>query len=205
MTDQPEHGGPTSGHTPEPEHAPLVGRAAMVLIAFIVATAVALGQVHPAGHSTSAAVATTAPVTSTTHPVAHPATTTPSTTTTPPAKVSVLVANGSNVSGAAGTTSTQLQAGGWKLLPPVNASSNVTASVVYYVAGYQPSAVVIAKSLGLTTTAVQPLTSSAPVGAVGSADVVVVVGPDVASRGSSSATTTTTKVATTTTTKAKSH
>jgi hypothetical protein len=177
----------------------------MVLIAFIVATAVALGQVHPTDHSTSAAVATTAPVTSTTHPVAHPATTTPSTTTTPPAKVSVLVANGSNVSGAAGTTSTQLQAGGWKLLPPVNASSNVTASVVYYVAGYQPSAVVIAKSLGLTTTAVQPLTSSAPVGAVGSADVVVVVGPDVASRGSSSATTTTTKVATTTTTKAKSH
>jgi LytR cell envelope-related transcriptional attenuator len=205
MTDHPEHGGPTSGHTPEPERAPLVGRAAMVLIAFIIATAVALGQVHPAARSTSATIATTAPVTSTTHPGAHPTTTTPPTITTPPAKVSVLVANGSNVSGAAGTTSTQLQAGGWTLLPPVNASSNVTASVVYYVAGYQPSAVVIAKSLGLGTTAVQPLTSSAPVGKVGTANVVVVVGPDVASRGSSPATTTTTKAATTTTTKAKSH
>lgn len=204
MTDHPEHGGPTSGHTPEPERAPLVGRAAMVLIAFIIATAVALGQVHPVARSTSATFATTAPVTSATHPAAHPTTTT-SPTTTPPAKVSVLVANGSNVSGAAGTTSTQLQAGGWTLLPPVNASSNVTASVVYYVAGYQPSAVVIAKSLGLGTTAVQPLTSSAPVGNVGTANVVVVVGPDVASRGSSPATTTTTKVATTTTTKAKSH
>ena len=177
----------------------------MVLIAFIIATAVALGQVHPVARSTSATFATTAPVTSATHPAAHPTTTTPPTITTPPAKVSVLVANGSNVSGAAGTTSTQLQAGGWTLLPPVNASSNVTASVVYYVAGYQPSAVVIAKSLGLGTTAVQPLTSSAPVGKVGTANVVVVVGPDVASRGSSPATTTTTKAATTTTTKAKSH
>jgi hypothetical protein len=204
MTDHPEHGEPTSGYTPEPERAPMVGRAAIVLIAFIIATAVALGQVHPATHSTAANVATTAPVTSTTHPAAH-STATTATTTTPPAKVSVLVANGSNVSGAAGTTSTQLQAGGWTMLPPVNASSNVTASVVYYVAGFRPSAVVIANSLGVPATAVQPLTSSAPVGAVGTADVVVVVGPDVASRGSSPATTTTTKAATTTTTKAKSH
>jgi hypothetical protein len=186
----------------------MIGRAAIILIIFIIATAVSLRYVHPATPASSAASATTATTragTGTTTPAGHPTTTT-TTTTTPPSKVPVVVANGSNVSGAAGSISTQLQAAGWQILPAENATSNVSASVVYYVAGLQPSAAAIAKFLGIPTSGVQPLTSAAPVGAVGTAQVVVVVGPDVASKiGQTTTTTTTTRpVATTTTTKAHS-
>jgi hypothetical protein len=183
----------------------MIGRAAMVLIAFIIATAVSLHYVHPATPSSSAASATTAtthPGTGTTTPAGHPTTTT--STTTPPSKVPVVVANGSNVSGAAGSISTELQAAGWQILPAENATSNVSASVVYYVAGAQPSAAAIAKFLGVASSGVQPLTSAAPVGAVGTAQVVVVVGPDVASKIGQTTTTTTRPVATTTTTRAHS-
>jgi hypothetical protein len=199
----------------------MIGRAAIVLILFIIATAVSLRQVHaPTPVSSAATVATTTTVaaaggttTSTTHAGGHAGTTT---TTTPPSKVPVVVANGSNVTGAAGSISTQLQAAGWQVLPAENATSNVTASVVYYVAGFQPSAAAIAKLLGVPTSGIQPLTSAAPVGAVGAADVVVVVGPDVASKIGTTTTTstrptttttrptTTTTRPTTTTTKAKS-
>lgn len=185
----------------------MIGRAAIVLILFIIATAVALRQVHaPTPVSSAATVATTTvagaggTTTSTTHAGSHAAATT--TTTTPPSKVPVVVANGSNVTGAAGSISTQLQAAGWQVLPAENATSNVTASVVYYVAGFQPSAAAIAKLLGVPASGVQPLTSAAPLGAVGAADVAVVVGPDVASK---IGTTTTTKAnSTTTTTRANS-
>ncbi|HWE70308.1 MAG TPA: LytR C-terminal domain-containing protein [Acidimicrobiales bacterium] len=181
----------------------MIGRAAIVLILFIIATAVALRQVHaPTPVSSAATVATTTTVagaggttTSTTHAGGHAATT----TTTPPSKVPVVVANGSNVTGAAGSISTRLQSAGWQVLPAENATSNVTASVVYYVAGFQPSAAAIAQLLGVPTSGIQPLTSAAPVGAVGAADVVVVVGPDVASK--IGTTTTTTTRATTTTTR----
>jgi len=180
----------------------MIGRAAMVLIVFIIATAVSLRYVHPATPSSSAASATTATTragTGTTAPAGHP-----TTTTTPPSKVPVVVANGSNVSGAAGSISTELQAAGWQILPAENATSNVSASVVYYVAGLQPSAAAIAKFLGIPTSGVQPLTSAAPVGAVGTAQVVVVVGPDVASKIGQTTTTTTRPVATTATTRARS-
>jgi hypothetical protein len=193
----------------------MIGRAAILLIIFIIATAVSLRQVHAPTPAASAAAATTttrattpgATTTSTSHSGGHTGTTT--TTTTPPSKVPVVVANGSNVSGAAGSISTQLQAAGWQVLPAENATSNVTVSVVYYVSGFQPSAAAIAKLLGVPTSGIQPLTSAAPVGAVGAADVVVVVGPDVASKIGTSTTTTTRPATTTThpattTTKAKS-
>ncbi|HEV3265934.1 MAG TPA: LytR C-terminal domain-containing protein [Acidimicrobiales bacterium] len=179
----------------------MIGRAAMVLIVFIIALALALHYVHPATPSSSAATATTQAGTATTTPAGHSSTTT--TTTTPPSKVPVVVANGSNVSGAAGSISTELQAQGWQILPAENATSNVSASVVYYVAGLQPSAAAIARFLGVPASGVQPLTSAAPVGAVGTAQVVVVVGPDVASKIGQPTTTTTTRP-TTTTTRARS-
>jgi hypothetical protein len=184
----------------------MIGRAAIVLIIFIIALALALHYVHPATPSSSAATrattATTRASTSTTSAAGHAGSTT--TTTTPPSKVPVVVANGSNVSGAAGSISTELQAAGWQILPAENATSNVSASVVYYVAGLQPSAAAIAKFLGVPSSGVQPLTSAAPVGAVGTAQVVVVVGPDVASKIGQTTTTTTRPVATTTTTRARS-
>jgi hypothetical protein len=174
----------------------MIGRAAILLIIFIIATAVSLRQVHAPTPAASATATTTTVAGATTTSTSHPGATT--TTTTPPSKVPVVVANGSNVSGAAGSISTQLQEAGWQVLPAENATSNVTASVVYYVSGFQPSAAAIAKFLGVPTSGIQPLTSAAPVGAVGAADVVVVVGPDVASK-IGTTTTTTTRPSTTTT------
>ncbi len=103
----------------------------------------------------------------------------------------VLVANASGITGAAGAVTTQLQAAGWDLLPPVNASAQVTKSNVYYVAGQQKAAESIATSLQLPASAVVPYTTSAPVSSIGTAEVLVVVGPDLADRSAATATTTT--------------
>jgi hypothetical protein len=111
--------------------------------------------------------------------------------------VPVLVANASGVSGAAATVTNQLQVGGWALQPPVNASAQVPASHVYYVAGQEQAATQIAKSLHLPASAVVPYTTAAPITSIGTAEVVVVVGPDLARP--TSATTTTAAAARTST------
>jgi hypothetical protein len=73
--------------------------------------------------------------------------------------------------------------------PPVNATARVTTSHVYYVAGQQASAEAIATSLHLPPSAVAPYTTAAPISTIGTAEVVVVVGPDLASGGGSTSTT----------------
>ncbi len=155
-----------------------------MLVAFVVVTVLVLGVIHPAtpttGASASASTTTTAPT--------HPTTTT---TTVAPSHVPVLVANASGITGAAGAVTTQLQAGGWDLLPPVNASAQVTKSNVYYLAGQQKAAESIATSLQLPASDVVPYTTSAPVSSIGTAEVLVVVGPDLADRSAATATTTT--------------
>lgn len=207
MTDPPAHGRRPSETSRGPEHASATGRGAVLLIAFIIASAVLLGQVHPtASTSTTATAASTgaAPASSPGGKVATTPTTPTTTTTVPPPKVPVVVANGSNVAGAAGSISTEIRSKGWQVLPAENATANVAVSNVYYLSGAEPSATAVAAIVGIPSSAVQPFTSSVPVGVVGTAQVVVVVGPDVASKiGTASATSTTTSVATTTTTKAK--
>jgi hypothetical protein len=152
-----------------------------VLAAFVVATVLLLGVIHPTAESTvSSSTATTRPT--------HPPTTT---TTLPPSRVPVLVANASDITGAAAAITTKLQVGGWDMLPPTNASARVTTSNVYYVAGQQQSAEAIAASLKLPAGAAVPYTTSAPVSSIETAEVLVVVGPDLAGAAGSSATSTT--------------
>ena len=211
MSNSSDQGGRPSEPPQGPGSSLPIGRVALLLILFIVATAVLVGQLHPSKATTaSSATATTATTTATTTPgspttaASSPTTTKPksSTTTgptTPPAKVTVLVANGSTVSGEATRITAQLHAAGWDTLPPVNSATNVSSSTVYYAPGFQPSATSIASSLGVPASQVQPLSSSVPVSSVAGADVVVVIGPDVANRSSASTTT----AAPTATTKAK--
>jgi LytR cell envelope-related transcriptional attenuator len=156
-----------------------------VLVAFVVVTVLVLGVIHPVTPPTTPVSASAS--TTTTTP-AHPTTTT---TTVPPSHVPVLVANASGITGAAGAVTTQLHAAGWDLLPPANASAQVTKSNVYYVAGQQKAAEDIATSLQLPASAVVPYTTSAPVSSIGTAEVLVVVGPDLADRSAATATTTT--------------
>ena len=65
----------------------------------------------------------------------------------------------------------------------------MSSSTIYYAPGFQASATSIASTLGVAASQVQPLSSSVPVSSVAGADVVVVIGPDVANRSSSTATT----------------
>lgn len=160
-------------------------KAAIVLVAFVVTTVLVLGVIHPTT-STSGTGALSAVSTTTTRP-AVPTTT----TTTAPPHVPVLAANASGVPGAAGSVTTQLQTAGWDMLPPVNAPARVTVTNVYYVAGQKAAAQSVAKALILPPTSVVPYTTSAPVSSIGTAEVLIVVGPDLANRTSTSTTSST--------------
>jgi hypothetical protein len=135
------------------------------------------------------------------------------TTTTAPAvrpstAVKVLVANGGTVNGAAGYFTQKLKSDGWGTLTPTTATSQASSSVVYYAAGNSGPAKAIATALGLPDSDVQPLGSSTPVRSTAGADVVLVVGSDLAtqvtttasSTSSSTTSATSTSTATTTTT-----
>ncbi len=147
-------------------------RALAVLVLFVAATLVALGQLHPS----SSPSATSAGSSSTTSTTVAPSTT----TTHAQSRVPVLVANASGVAGAAASITNQLQVGGWNMQTPVNASARVPSSHVYYLAGQQQAATAVAASLHLPSSAVVPYTTAAPVSSIGTAGVVVVVGPDLA-------------------------
>lgn len=127
-------------------------------------------------------------------PATSPATSRPASTstTTPPAaksnastSVKVLVANASQTNGVATSVSQKLAAAGWGTLAPVTALTTESASSVYYATGQQAAAQAVAASLGIAATSVQALGGSVvPVGAgtLRGADVVVVVGDDLAAR-----------------------
>ena len=116
------------------------------------------------------------------------------TTTVSPAQVKTIVANGTQTTGLAGRIGARLQSDGYDVFSPMNAPQQVTASVVYYVPGSSAAANGVASAIGLSKAAVQPLPSSWSSSALNGAQVVVVAGPDLASRfpASSSPTTTTT-------------
>jgi hypothetical protein len=111
-----------------------------------------------------------------------PASASTTTTSIPRSSIKVQVANGSSTAGVATSVTQTLQTLGWDTLPPVNASSSVPASVVYYAANRKPEALEIASELKLDATAVKPLTTSVPVANASGDDVVVVVGPDLAAQ-----------------------
>lgn len=183
MVTPPESDGQRSGGRSGRSGGTPVLRALVVLLAFVLVTVLVLAEIHPSSTSGSNPTTTTVPRSST-----H---TTPTTTTIPPAKVAVVVANGSGVNGAAGAVTDELKPGGWNLLPPTDASAEVTASQVYYVAGYERPAAAVASSLALPASSVRPYTTAAPISSLGAATVAVVVGPDLADKTGTTTTTTT--------------
>jgi hypothetical protein len=106
-----------------------------------------------------------------------------------PSLVTVLVANGTGIRGLGSQNADALKALGYNTLTAVDATKNLDASIVQYVPGYQPEATAIALTLGLQPASVQAL-NAPPVPDTQSANVVVVLGADVARTASSSTTTT---------------
>jgi hypothetical protein len=131
-------------------------------------------------------------------------TTTAAPTTTLPARapkdVKVIVANASEVKGAAGGGRTKLAAAQYNVLAPANASP-VAESSVYFVPGYDRDAASIAAALELPATSVKPMPAPLPFDTKG-AHVAVVLGADHASRFGTASPTTTAAGATTTTARA---
>ena len=102
------------------------------------------------------------------------------TTTVPKSQTKVQVANASSTAGAATRVTQQLQTLGWNTLPPVNATSQVPSSQIYYAKGRKTAALEVAAELKVAKSAVAPLTTSVPVPGAAGDDVVVLVGPDLA-------------------------
>ncbi len=178
-------------------------RAAFVLVVFTVGVVLLLATVHtsrpavvanafvaaPSSTSTSTTVvSSTTSTTTARNGHRHPSTTTTSVPVQAPANVPLLVANGSGVSGAAAAFSARLHAAGWTTLPPTNASAHVTSSRVYYLNGQQAAATTAAAMLHIPAGSVAPYSSSVPVSGIGTAEVLVVLGPDVASSAASTTT-----------------
>lgn len=126
-------------------------------------------------HHNATAVSTAPPSTTPTTGVAN-------SVTTNRANVTVIVSNGTATNGAASHFTQILQADGWSTLTPVNTTSPASATAVYYAPNQRVPATRVATALGVRATAVQPLTTSTPVPGATGVDVVVVIGPDLASR-----------------------
>lgn len=93
-----------------------------------------------------------------------------------PSEVKVLVANGVGVSGAAAEVAGRIQPIGYQLATPGNTTTPRPMSVIQYAPGYQPEAQALATSLGLAATAVQPLSTPAPIADLQGSNLVVVLG-----------------------------
>jgi hypothetical protein len=148
----------------------------IILVLFVGATFIALRS-----HSTSHSPTPTSTRTSTPTTQPHSTTTTNSTSATvPKSQVSVQVANGTTISGLAGTYTTKLQLLGWNTLPKLNGPTE-TATVIYYHPAFLWAAQGIATEIGVPASAARPLGTAAPVPGATGDDIVVILGPDVAS------------------------
>lgn len=99
-----------------------------------------------------------------------------------PAGFVTIVANGSGVAGSAGKWTDGLQTLGFNMLPATNArQSGQGTTVVYYVFGSDPFGAYVADVIGATSTQPWP-TDNPPVLEIGNANVIVVLGQDLANQ-----------------------
>jgi hypothetical protein len=96
-----------------------------------------------------------------------------------PAQVTVLVANGTRVAGAAGRITETLKASNFVTAPPGNTASPAEASAVYFAEGYEADANVIAGLLN-PAPSVAAMPNPPPVADLAGAHVLVVLGADLA-------------------------
>lgn len=133
-------------------------------------------------------------------PAVAPEVTTTTAAPRAPREVRVLTANGTDVKGAGGRIKDRLMAAGYNTLAATDTRAKATESTVYFAAGYEREAAKVAEALGLAPTTVKAMPTPAPVADLKAANVLVVVGPDLASAGATGATTTTARSGTASTT-----
>ena len=94
-------------------------------------------------------------------------------------EVRILVANGTDICGAAGRVVTALSAEGYTMLPAVNddPEGNIDVSTIYYVEEYGFDAAVVASLIQVDSSRVLPLPATPPT-APGDSDVLIHIGAD---------------------------
>jgi LytR cell envelope-related transcriptional attenuator len=161
---------------------------AILLIAAVVLIGVLVLHHNPNKVKTAGSGATT--TRPTTAASTAPPTSTPPTTLVPVSSVKLQVLNGDSATlPLAGEWSSKLHATpGYDTLAGDNATSRVSASVIYVLTpGYGPEALALAEQVGLTAAAVNqtvPPPASAPIPSADrtKANLVLVIGPDLAGR-----------------------
>ena len=142
------------------------------------------------GFDSSASVSTGGSTATTTTTPATSTTIATTTTAVDKASFTVLVANASGTSGAAGRLSDKMQADGYTVAQPVTATAKVDTTSVYYLSGYEAAAQSVASYLAVGPPA--PMPEPKPVADLGQAQVLVVEGRDIASSAATPQQTTTT-------------
>ena len=99
----------------------------------------------------------------------------------PPAEVTVLVMNGTSVNGAAGKYSTAIGTAGYQMLEPATSQVKTPTTLVYFVEGFEAEAAQVALAAGAPATVTPAPMPTPPPGDIGAANVVVVIGDDIAS------------------------
>ena len=99
-----------------------------------------------------------------------------------PAQVTILVANGSGVRGAAGRVADTLKGSNYVTLEPTNTKTPAEASTVFFVPGYEADARAIANLL-TPVPGVSAMPSELPIEDLAAANILVVVAADLAGAG----------------------
>lgn len=98
----------------------------------------------------------------------------------PPAEVTVLVANTTGVGGAAGGLSENLTGQGYVSAPPTDAEPALQTTQVLFVEGYQAEAEAVAAAVGAPAESVAAMPDPIPVADLAGAQVLVMLGSDLA-------------------------
>jgi len=180
------------GPTHDAVEHPRGGRGLLLVVVAVVVGVLLLPSATRAplvatANTTGTSTTTSTPATAGGHGAHHGTTTT---TSLPPASIHVLVANATTTNGVAGAVTAYLATKGFATLTATNALLKVTASEIYAVGGATADVAPVAAALNLPSSSVEPTAASAPVASSTGANVVVVVGPDLASRFHPGATTT---------------
>jgi hypothetical protein len=171
-------------------------RAGLGLAIVIVAVVIGALLLPSATRAPLAAGASTSPTTTvaktggSTHGHGHSSSSTSTTTTVPLGSIHVLVANATLTNGVAGAVTTFLGSKGFATLTATNALVKVTASEIFTVGGATADVHAVALALNLPAASIEPAASAAPVASSAGANVVVIVGPDLATRFNPATTTT---------------
>jgi hypothetical protein len=106
-----------------------------------------------------------------------------------PQDIKVLVANGTTTAGLAGRISNLVHTKGYITLASTNSTQKPAGTVIYFQPSYSADAAALAAKFNLPATAVQAMPSPPPVANLNGANILVVVGPDLANAGSTTSST----------------